>query len=553
MLLPKDYVRLRLTGRVGDRRRRRVGHAPPRRRRPLLVGRGARGAGDPRRLAAARPRVADDGRPVGGSDDGSDTVLLARRWTALRGVPVAVGAGDCAAAAVGVGAIAPGPLSVVLGTSGVVFATLPGYAADHRARVHAFCHAVPGDVARDGRDALGGRLAALVPRRGSRPASPFDALARRGRRVGARGRGAAVRAVPRRRANARMPTPTHAAPSPGSQLRHDRGALVRAVLEGVAFGLRDSLDLLRELGVEADRARDLGRRCPQRASGATIVASVLDLPIETTAADEGSAFGAALLGGVAGGHVRRRAPRPSRRCVRVHDVTEPDPGWVDVYAASPSALPHPLSRPRHAEGAEMNDFAGKVAVVTGASRGIGAAVAHALHERGASLGLASRSGDDLGLERVARAADRRPRPRAGAGARRRDGRAVRRDRHRRRERRRRRVRPARRAARRPPRRDDRHERQGRALRRRGDGPAPDRARRRRLRLGRLRGRPSRSPERGRLLRVEVRAGRASPGRSTTSCARTGSAAPTSARAACTPTSRSATTVAAPTGCRRSPG
>ena len=48
----------------------------------------------------------------------------------------------------------------------------------------------------------------------------------------------------------------------------------------------------------------------------------------------------------------------------------------------------------------MNDFAGKVAVVTGASRGIGAAVARALHERGASVGLASRSGDDLGLERV---------------------------------------------------------------------------------------------------------------------------------------------------------
>ena len=60
------------------------------------------------------------------------------------GVPVAAGAGDQAAAALGVGVDRPGPVSVVLGTSGVVFAALPDYAADPRARVHVFCHAVPG-------------------------------------------------------------------------------------------------------------------------------------------------------------------------------------------------------------------------------------------------------------------------------------------------------------------------------------------------------------------------------------------------------------------------
>jgi xylulokinase len=60
------------------------------------------------------------------------------------GVPVAAGAGDQPAAALGVGVDRPGPLSIVLGTSGVVFAALPGYAADPEARVHAFCHAVPG-------------------------------------------------------------------------------------------------------------------------------------------------------------------------------------------------------------------------------------------------------------------------------------------------------------------------------------------------------------------------------------------------------------------------
>src|SRR6266540_6533075 len=60
------------------------------------------------------------------------------------GVPVAAGAGDQAAAARGVGVDRPGPVSVVLGTSGVVFAALPAFAFDPQARVHAFCHAVPG-------------------------------------------------------------------------------------------------------------------------------------------------------------------------------------------------------------------------------------------------------------------------------------------------------------------------------------------------------------------------------------------------------------------------
>ena len=60
------------------------------------------------------------------------------------GIPVAAGAGDQAAAALGVGVDRPGPVSVVLGTSGVVFAALPAFAADPQARVHAFCHAVPG-------------------------------------------------------------------------------------------------------------------------------------------------------------------------------------------------------------------------------------------------------------------------------------------------------------------------------------------------------------------------------------------------------------------------
>src|SRR5204862_6798929 len=86
----------------------------------------------------------------------------------------------------------------------------------------------------------------------------------------------------------------------GLSLTHDRGALVRAVLEGVAYGLRDSLELLRGLGVRPERARLSGGGA-RSDLWSRIVASVLGIPLERTAVEEGAAYGAALLGGVAAG------------------------------------------------------------------------------------------------------------------------------------------------------------------------------------------------------------------------------------------------------------
>ena len=113
------------------------------------------------------------------------------------------------------------------------------------------------------------------------------------------------------------------------QLRHDRGALVRAVLEGVAFGLRDSLELLRALGVEAERGRVSGGGARGRL-WLEIVASTLGIPLELTAVEEGSAFGAALLGGVAAG-VFADVHDAVDRCVRVRDVVEPRSSWSGAY------------------------------------------------------------------------------------------------------------------------------------------------------------------------------------------------------------------------------
>jgi xylulokinase len=116
----------------------------------------------------------------------------------------------------------------------------------------------------------------------------------------------------------------------GLSLRHDRGALVRAALEGVAYGLRDSLELLRGLGVEAQVGRVSGGGARSEL-WLRIVASVLDLPLERTEAEEGAAYGAALLGAVAGG-VYADAREAVEACVRVRDRVEPEEAWRDAYA-----------------------------------------------------------------------------------------------------------------------------------------------------------------------------------------------------------------------------
>jgi Sugar (pentulose and hexulose) kinases len=118
----------------------------------------------------------------------------------------------------------------------------------------------------------------------------------------------------------------------GLSLRHERGALVRAVLEGVAYGLRDSLELLRELGVEAEVGRVSGGGA-RSALWLEIIASVLGVSLERTAAsEEGAAFGAALLGGVATGAFANAAEAVAA-LVHVTDRIEPNAEWVSLYDA----------------------------------------------------------------------------------------------------------------------------------------------------------------------------------------------------------------------------
>jgi xylulokinase len=296
VLLPKDYVRFRLTGE--------------------------------RAIDAA---------------DASGTLLFdvgARRWSEevcgaleipLDWMPAAhestevAGAGDQAAAALGVGIASTGPVSVVLGTSGVVFAVLPGYAPDPQARVHTFCHAVPGTWHAMGVMLSAAGSAAWLRNALGAPYAELDAEAERWQ-AGAEGLLFAPYLAGERTP---YPDPDARGAFTGLSVRHDRGALWRAMLEGVAFGLRDSLELLNGLGVRPDVGRVSGGGA-RSALWLRIVASVLQLPLECMETEEGSAFGAALLAGIRAGRFAD-ADDAVARCVRARSRIEPVWDYEEQY------------------------------------------------------------------------------------------------------------------------------------------------------------------------------------------------------------------------------
>ena len=296
VLLPKDYVRLRLTGeRAID-------------------------------AADASGTLLFDVANRRWSDEVCDLLEIPHEWLpeAHESTEIA-GAGDQAAGALGVGIDRPGLLSVVLGTSGVVFAVLPAYAPDAEARVHVFCHAVPGTWHAMGvMLAAAGSLAWLDGVLGAGYATLDQEAALWP--PGAEGLLFAPYLQGERTPHA---DPDVRGAFTGLSLRHDRGALARATLEGVAYGLRDSLELLAELGVAAERGRVSGGGARSEL-WLQIVASVLDLPLERTESHAGAAFGAALLAGVRSG-VYTDAADAVARAVRVAEPVEPNPDWLELY------------------------------------------------------------------------------------------------------------------------------------------------------------------------------------------------------------------------------
>jgi xylulokinase len=291
VLLPKDYLRLRLTGEhhldKADGSGTLLFDLAARDWSPEVV--------DALRIPAAWLPPTHEGPSITGAVTAS-----AAAATGLRaGTPVVAGGGDQAANAVGVGVVAPGTAALSLGTSGVVFAATNEPLFDRLGRVHAFCHAVPGRW-----NLMSVMLSAAGSLRWLRdwiaPGTSFDALVGPAAEVPAGSRG--LWFLPYL-SGERSPYPDPLARGAfiGLTLGHDRRDLVRAVLEGVAFGLRDGLDLMIEAGMAPPSVFRASGGGVASALWRQILADVLEAEIATVNTGEGAAFGAGLLAAVGAG------------------------------------------------------------------------------------------------------------------------------------------------------------------------------------------------------------------------------------------------------------
>ncbi len=226
----------------------------------------------------------------------------------LQGTPVVGGGGDQAAQAVGTGIISEGIVSVTVGTSGVVFAASDTYRVEPQGRLHAFCHAVPGmwhlmgvmlsagGSLRWYRDAFGQTEKAIAESSG-RDVYEILTESAAGAPPGCEGLVFLPYLTGER---APYPDPDARGVFFGLTVRHGKPHLTRAVLEGVSYGLRDSVELMRELGISMNQVRASGGGA-RSALWRQILADVFDTEIVTVNVTEGAAYGAALLAGVGAG------------------------------------------------------------------------------------------------------------------------------------------------------------------------------------------------------------------------------------------------------------
>jgi xylulokinase len=329
VLLPKDYVRWRLTGvcatEVSDASGTLLFDVRNRRWSDEML----------RLLDVPRAWLPDVYESPVVSGQISET---AARATGLRaGTPVVGGGGDQAAGGVGNGVVRPGIVSSTIGTSGVIFAFAEEVRLDPRGRVHTFCHAVPGKWHVMGvtqgaglslrwfRDNFGGieieagNLAGI---------DPYTFLVREAERAPAGSEGLLWlpylmgERTPHLDANAKGVLF-------GVTARHTRFHVIRAILEGVAFSLRDSFEILREMDVPIDQVRASGGGSRSEL-WRQIQADVFGTPMVTINATEGPAFGVALLAGVGTG-VWASVEEACDATIRVTSEAQPDLANAALY------------------------------------------------------------------------------------------------------------------------------------------------------------------------------------------------------------------------------
>ena len=331
VMLPKDYVRFRLTGERATDLADASG--------TLLLDVAHR-RWSPEMLEAAEI----DERLLPSLHESSDVCgqisTKGAAETGLRvGTPVVAGAGDQAAGATGMGIVTAGTVSATIGTSGVVFAATDRPALDPRGRMHTFCHAIPGrwhvmgvtqaaglslrwfrdnfavdsSGARESYDRLTAEAAKIPPGSDGLLWTPY-LMGERTPHLDSSARGALI----------------------GLTASHTRAHVVRAILEGVAFSLRDTFTLFQEMDVPVTNIR-LGGGGARSPLWRQIQADIYGRAVEIVEAEEGAAYGAAILAGVGAG-MWSSVDAACHAAVRVASRVNPQPASVATLNASYSAF-----------------------------------------------------------------------------------------------------------------------------------------------------------------------------------------------------------------------
>jgi xylulokinase len=327
IMLPKDYVRFRLTGDraidMADASGTLMLDVANRRWScEVLQAAGLEGSLLPRLFES--PEICGKVSAAGASATGLHP-----------GTPVVAGAGDQAAGAVGMGIVEPGAVSATIGTSGVVFAATDRPSLDSRGRLHTFCHAVPGRW-----HVMGVTQAAGLSLRWFRDrfrAGANGASGNDGRDAYDRLTAEAAEVAPGSDGllwapylmGERTPylDPEARAALIGLTASHTRGHVVRAILEGVAFSLRDSFTLFAEMGVPVRSIR-LGGGGARSPLWRQIQADVYGHEVEILEAEEGAAYGAAILAGVGVG-MWSSVDGACKEAVKVAQRVRPQPAAVE--------------------------------------------------------------------------------------------------------------------------------------------------------------------------------------------------------------------------------
>jgi len=321
VLLPKDYVRYCLTGQIGTEVSDASGTCVFNVRRRQWSA----------EMLSAMDLPPEWFPPCSESDEvvGAITTTAAQETGLTKGTPVVAGGGDQPMQALGSGIVRPGLCSVTLGTSGVVFAQSARYLEHPEGLLHAFCHSVHGQWYLMGvMLSAGGSFQWLRNLLTASAPTSYDEMTARAEQSPAGCEGLLFLPY---LTGERVPysDPNAKGCFVGLTPRHGQPQLIRAVMEGISFGLLDSLNLMRDLGIDIERVYASGG-ATRSAFWRQMLADVFETEIVTTNVTEGAAFGAAILAGVGTG-CYRNAEEASDALSVVRERVCPDPRNLEAY------------------------------------------------------------------------------------------------------------------------------------------------------------------------------------------------------------------------------